>query len=183
MRRLLVAAILAVTVIGVAWAAEKFEDADLKISIEAPADYVKSDDPLEEDDFIGTPKVLFASPDIMNNGGLLLIHHMDIPDGDYEAWKSSLSDQLAMIFGDAYEVVEQKDVKLGDRDGMVLEFKCTGDGVKPDPDGNIEHRVRWRFIRDGDSKLVGLIYGAQEASWETLKPKITASEKSLKAID
>ena len=182
MNRLLAAGVLVLTALGVAWA-ENFVDEDLRIGFVAPKEFVRSQDPLEPSDALGQPKALFLSPDAAETGGMLVVHHMDIPGGDYDNFKGLFADQLAGVFGEAYQVVEQKDVKLGDREGFVLEFKCNGDGLRPKPDGDIPHRVRWRFIRDGDSKLIGLIYTARESAWETMKPKFTASERTLKTVE
>ena len=184
MKRLLAVIILVLSALGVAWAAEKFEDADLKISIEAPEGFIRTGEPLDDNDFLGKPKALFLSPDAAETAGAMLIHHMDIPGGiDYDTFKQVWPKQLKGAFGDTFEIVEQKDLKLGDREGFVLEFTAPGDGTKPDPNGDIPHHIRWRFIRDGDSKLVGLLFGAREEAWESFKAKYEASEKTLKATE
>ena len=183
MKRLLAVAILAVTAVGVAWAAEKFEDADLKISVEAPEGFIKPDKQLDDNDFLGKPKAFFVSPDVAETGGILLIHHKDLGDATYEMFKMTLADGLKAYYGEGFEVVMQEDLKLGDREGFALEYRYNGDKTQPKPDGDIRHHIRWRFIRHGDSKLIGLIYTARESAWETMKPKFTASEKTLKTVE
>ena len=183
MKRLLAAAILAATALGVAWAAEKFEDADLKLSVEPPQDFIKSDTPLNDNDFLGKPKALYVSPDLAETAGVLLIHHMDLGDATYEAFKMTLADRLKGYYGEAFEVVKQEDFKLGDREGFVFEYKCNGDGTQPKPDGDIPHHIRWRLVREGERKLAGFIYGSRESAWEKLSVKYAASEKTLKSLE
>ena len=184
MRRPVVIGALMVAVVGVAWAAAAYENADLKFRIEPPADFVKAATPEKKDGFLGEPLALYTSPKLAETAGMLLMHHMDIPGGaDYDTFKSGLADQLKQVFGDSFEVVEQKDVKIGDREGFSLDFKAPGDGAKPDPNGDIPHHVRWILLRDGDSKLIGLLYAARESAWEGLNAKFKASAKSLKALE
>ena len=184
MKRLAAVGGLMVAVVGVAWAAAAYENADLKIRVEPPADFVKAENPGEDDEFIGKPLGVYLSPDAAETAGAFLIHHMNIPAGaDYDTFKSTWPDQLKQAFGDTYKLLEQKDVKVGDRVGFLMEFKAPGDGTKPDPNGNIPHHLRWIFLKDGDSKLIGLLYASRDEAWSAFKAKFAASEKTLKALN
>ncbi len=178
----LLALVFAATGVAFAAAAEKFSDKSLGIEVTAPEGFMKAPDTPAKDDFIGQPKALFFAPNVTETGGILLIHHMDLPGGvDYDTFKKAFVEQLGMAFGDSFKLLKQTDLTVEKLSGMVLEFECPGDGGKPAPGGTIPHHVRWVFIREGEKKLVGMIYAARQAAWKDLDGKFTASEKSLKA--
>lgn len=165
-------------------AAEKFEDKKLGIAVMAPEGFTAVADIGKQEEFLGETKALYASPDVDSTAGILLIHHMDIPGGaDYATLKGALSDQLKMAFGDKYRLIVQEDLKVEKLTGFVLEFECPGDGTKPRPGGNVLHHVRWYLIREGDAKLVGLIYTSRDSGWKPLDPKFVASAKTLKRVE
>ena len=58
-------------------------------------------------------------------------------------------------------------------------YESGADAYRP-PGGNVPHHVRWYLIKDGDKKLVGLLYAAREAAWKHVEAKFTASANSLK---
>lgn len=180
--KMLPAFIAAATLLATAvFAAEKLEAKDLKLSLQAPETFVASPELPEKDAFIGVAKGLYFSPEIQKNGAACLVHHMDIPAGaDYATIKSALEPQLAQVFGQGYKLVKQEDLKLEGFTGFSLEFVCPGDGTKPLPGGATPHHVRWHFLKDGETKLVGILYGAQDAAWKDLEPKYAASFKTLK---
>ena len=181
---MLLTGLLVFAALSAAWAAEKYENADLKITLEAPEGFVKVDEMPKDDDFIGKIVAVYASPDFENDGASLVIHHMDIPGGvDYDTFKGALAEQLKQVFGDSFELVKQEDIKLAGREGFVLNFKSPGDGKMPTPDGKIPHHIGWVLLKDGDSKLIGLIYGSRESAWEGTLPKFKASAKTAKAIE
>lgn len=181
MKPLLLAGALSALCITAAFAAEKLEDKALQFSIEAPETYVAAPQLPEKDNFIGTTKGLYLSPDVQKNGGALLVHHLDIPAGaDYATFKSVIEPQLAQVFGNGYKLIKQEDVKAEGFTGFTLEFVCPGDGAKPAPGGTTPHHVRWHFVKDGETRLIGFLYGAQDAAWKDLEPRYAASFKTLK---
>jgi len=178
----LLTGLLLVLAAGAALAAEKFEDKQLGISVTAPEGFGAAADLGKRDDFIGEPKALFASPDAQNNAAILLIHHMEIPGGaDYATFKGAFADQLKTIFMDGFKLLKQEDLKVDKLTGFMLDFECPGDGTKPQPGGSTPHHVRWYLVREGDKKLVGLIYTGREAAWKDISPKFEASAKTLKS--
>lgn len=180
-KRLLFAGALTTLLISAAFAAEKLEDKAIKVALDAPETFIKSPELPAKDNFIGESKGLFVSPDFAKNGAAVLVHYMDIPAGaDYTLFKSAIEPQLATVFGNGYKLVKQEDVKTEGFTGFSLEFTCPGDGTKPVPGGTTPHHVRWYFLKDTDTKVVGILYGGQEASWKDLDPKYAASFKSLK---
>ncbi|MCC2671022.1 MAG: hypothetical protein K0Q72_3493 [Armatimonadetes bacterium] len=182
--RLLIAGLLAATLAVGAWAAEKFEDTGLKVKADAPEGFVKLPELPAKDNFIGEAKGLYLSPDAATNGGAMLVHLMEIPGGaDYAAFKGAIAPQLEVVFGNGYKVVKQEDVEVGKLAGFVLEFTCPGDGTKPVPGGSIPHHLRWFFFKEGTGKLIGVLYGARDASWQELSAKFVASEKTLKRVE
>jgi hypothetical protein len=175
---------LLLALVGAASAAEKVEDKSIRLSVDAPEGFLKAPELPKKDDFIGEAKGLFLSPDFATNGGAMLVHHMTLPGGlDFNGFKTALEPRLAMAFGNGYKLVKQEDVEAGKFAGFVLEFSCPGDGTKPDPTGSIPHHVRWYFFKDGDAKVIGMLYGARDASWKDLEPKYAASFKTLKQTD
>ncbi|MGV3724389.1 MAG: hypothetical protein ACO1SX_26125 [Actinomycetota bacterium] len=182
--RLLIAGLLAASLAVGVRAAEKFEDKAIKVSAEAPEGFVKLNEVPPPDDFIGESKALYLSPEVASNGGAMLIHHLTIPAGaDYAAFKGALPTQFATIFGNGYKLIKQEDVQAGKLSGFVLEFSCPGDGSKPVPGGAVPHHLRWFFFKDGDARLIGVLYGARDANWADLSAKYVASEKTLKRIE
>jgi hypothetical protein len=182
--RLLIAGLLAASLAVGAWAAEKFEDQSIKVSADAPEGFVKLGELPPKDNFIGEAKGLYLSPDVANNGGAMLVHHMEIPAGaDYAAFKGAIAPQLELVFGNGYKLVKQEDVEIGKLSGFVLEFACPGDGTKPVPGGSIPHHLRWYFFKDSPTKLIGVLYGARDSAWKELSDKYVASEKTLKRVE
>lgn len=182
--RLLIASLLAATLAVGVMAAEKFEDKTIKVSADAPEGFVKLAEVPPADNFLGESKALYLSPEVAANGGAMLIHHLTIPAGaDYAAFKVALPTQFATIFGDGYKLIKQEDVTVGKLAGFVLEFSCPGDGTKPLPGGTVPHHLRWFFFKDGDAKLIGVLYGARDASWAELSKGYVVSEKTLKRIE
>jgi hypothetical protein len=183
-KKLMLAGALSALFVTAAFAAEKLEDKSLKLSLQAPETFIASPQLPEKDNFIGTAKGLYLSPDVQKTGGALLVHHMDLPGGaDYPTVKAALEPQLAQVFGTGYRLVKQEDIKLDGFTGFTLEFICPGDGTKPMPGGTTPHHIRWYFLKDGDAKLVGILYGAQDAAWKDLEPKYAASFKTLKRTE
>lgn len=181
MRKLLLAGVLLVSLAGVARAAEKLEDKSVHVSLEAPEGFIKAPELPKKDSFIGEPKGLYLSPEVTSNGGALLVHHTAVPGGlDYDQFKNAFADFLGKTFASGFKVVKQEDTQVGKFSGFMLEFVCPGDGGKPDPNGTIPHHIRWYFFKDGADKLVGVLYGARDATWNDLEPKYAASFKTLK---
>lgn len=182
--KLLVASLLAATLAVSAWAAEKFEDKSIRVAAETPEGFVKLDQVPAKDNFIGEAKALYLSPEAATNAGAMLVHHMELPGGvDYATFKGALATQLGTVFGAGYKLVKQEDTEMGKLSGFVLEFTCPGDGTKPAPGGTIPHHLRWYFFKDGDAKLIGVLYGARDAAWKDLDAKFAASAKTLKRTE
>jgi hypothetical protein len=181
MRKLLLAGAITTLLISAAFAAEKLEDKGIKVALDAPETYIKAPELPAKDNFIGEAKGLFLSPDFAKNGGAVLVHYMDLPGGaDYTLFKAAIEPQLATVFGQGYKLVKQEDVKTDGFTGFSLEFVCPGDGQKPTPGGNTPHHVRWYFLKDTDTKVVGILYGGRDEAWKDLDEKYAASFKTLK---
>ena len=144
------------------------------------AGFAAAPNPGKKDDFLGEPKAVFVAADSDSTAGALLIHEMPIPAGlDYTTLKSALGEFLKGAFGDSDKLVKQEDLKVDGLTGFLLEFECASDGKKPTPGGSDKHHVRWYLIREGDSKLAGLLYGSRQAAWKDLDAKFSDSAKSL----
>jgi hypothetical protein len=166
--------------VGTAGAAEKFENKTVGIALELPAGFV-SVEQKPENSPLGDILGLYAAPDAAETGSGLLIHVLEIPGGDYDTFKGGLPDLLKGVFQEKFKLVKQEDTKFEKMTGFMLDFECPGDGSKPQPGGSIPHHVRWYLIREGDKKLVGLIYTGREAAWKDVSPKFDASAKTLKS--
>jgi hypothetical protein len=183
MKRLLAAFALLAAAAGTARAAEQFENKQLGIALAAPEGFVAAPDPGKRDDFLGEPKALYVPPDVEKTAAGLLVHHMDLPGGiDYPTFKTALAEFLKGAFGTSFKLVKQEDLKVDGLTGFMLEFECAGDGKKPLPGGSEQHHARWYLVRQGDAKLVGLLYTSREPAWKDIDPKVAASARSLKAI-
>ena len=179
-KKLLLATVQLTTLVGVARAAEKFEASALHITAETPDGCVKAPELPKADGFIGDAKGLYVSPDIATNGAAMLVHSMPVPAGlDYAGFKSNFANLLGQFLPTS-KVIKQEDVKVGKLDGFSLEFTCPGDGGKPDPNGTIPHHIRWYFFKDGEAKMIGVLYGSRDAAWKDLDSKYQASFKTLK---
>jgi hypothetical protein len=184
MRAVWLAGIIAGMLVTAAWAAEKLEDKSIHLSMDAPEAFIKSPELPKADAFIGTAKGLFLSPQVADNGAALLVHHMELPAGaDYATFKGIIAAQLGQVFGAGFKLVKQEDVTADKFSGFLLEFTCAGDGTKPDPNGTIPHHIRWHFLKDGDAKLIGVLYGARDANWNEMEPKYATSFKTLKRVE
>lgn len=183
MKRVLGIGALLVALAGAAWAAEKFEDKTLGLRVEAPEGYTKAENPKLPEE-VGEVKAFYVDPNAGTNAGSLLIHHMDLPDGaDYSAFKTSFGDQVGTFFGNGFKLVKQEDTDVPKLTGFMLEFECPGDDREAKPGGNIQHHIRWYFFRDGEKKLVGVVYHSLDLHWKALEPKFAASFKTLKKAE
>jgi hypothetical protein len=158
-RNLLLMGALVASLGGSARAADRFSDADLHLSADPPDGFVKAPE-LPKDQFLGTPKALWISPDLASNGGAWLVHDMPIPGGlDYAAFKTGFGAILESLVL-KLKIVKQEDVTVGKLTGFSLEITAPGDGTKIDPNGTIPHHVRWYFLKKDDNNVIGILYGA-----------------------
>jgi hypothetical protein len=181
MRQIKIMVAFVAAIVSTACAAERFEDPQLKVEVEAPEGFSRSEGTPPADPFVGEFKAAFASPEVGTTAGALLIHHMPLPNGiDYPTFKGTLATRLGTMFGDRFRLLRQQDVEVGKIQGFVLEFQCPGDGRKPEVNGSIPHQIRWYLFQGSDGKLIGLIYSARQESWKDLDTKFAASFKTLK---
>lgn len=183
MKRLLLAGVFLTTLVAGVSAAEKFEAKSVHLAAEAPDGFIKPAELPKADEFIGEAKAIFVSTDAANNAGTMLVHHMTNQAGDFNGFKQAFEPLIEKAFSNGFKLIKQEDVKVGKLDGFELEFACPGDGTKPDPNGNIPHHIRWYFFKDGDAKVIGVVYGAREAAWKDLDPKFAASFKTFKYVE
>jgi hypothetical protein len=164
--------------------AAKFEDKDLKLSIEAPAGFTKQAETPQISDRLGEHKAIYVDTQEPKRVAFMLVHHMELPEGaDYAIFKQQLPDVLKEYLGNSLKLNRQEDTEVGKFSGFMVDFEGPGDGKLPTADGTFRHHVRWYLLRDGDKKLVGLIYHSLEDAWKDLEPKVQASIKSAKKTD
>lgn len=167
-----------------ALAANTFKDDTLKVQVEAPADFAKSTRDVQLPEALGTVKGAFDHNNAERTGGQFILHHMEIPAGaDYSGFKTSLPERVNEFLNGKAKVVRQEDVEVGKLKGFLLEFEAPGDGKLPSPDGTIAHHVRWYLLRDGEDKLLGLVYHSREEAWKDLDPQFAASLKTFKRVE
>lgn len=172
-------AVLAMLLGSAALAAEKFEDPEIKISIQAPEGFTALETKPELPPQLGPIKAVLADKTNPKKAAFLLVHHLPL-DGGYEDFKQQIPQVLAERLGTTFKLSRQEDTKVGAFSGFLLEFEAPGDGKLPVDGGTYRHHVRWYLLRDGESKLLGLIYHSLEDDWKELEPKYAASVKSLK---
>jgi hypothetical protein len=175
-------AVLATLIGSAALAAEKFEDPQIKLSIQAPEGFTPPEAKPELPPQLGEIKAVFADKTDPKKSAFLLIHHMTL-DGGYEDFKQQIPQVLSERLGTTYKLSRQEDTQVGKYSGFLLEFEAPGDGRLPVDGGTFRHHVRWYLLRDGEDKLVGLIYHSLEDAWKELEPKYAASLKTLKKTE
>ena len=184
MKRWLVMGLAILLVAAGAWGAEKFEDKALGIALEAPEGFEALADRPELPSALGEVKAIFGHKERAGTAGLLFVHHMEIPDGEaYDAFKTQIGERLQGLYGVDFKVVKQEDIEVAGRKGFVLEFQVPGNGMLPEPNGNVQHHVRWHLLRDGETRLIGIAFHSRESAWKDLAPKFDASYKTLKKAD
>ena len=175
----LLAGALTVSLAASAWAADRFSDTKLHISVDPPAGFLRAPE-VPKDNFLGDVKALWASPDFPTNGAASLLHDMPIPGGlDYNGFKTNFGDILHNQ-SPKLMVVKQADVTVGKLSGFSLEITGPGDGTKIDPEGTIPHHVRWYFLKKDDHNVIGILYSARDSAWKEIDPKFVEAFKSLK---
>jgi len=183
MRRLAIITVLLAVAATAAFGAEKFEDKELKLAIEAPAGFTKVDMAPSLPPELGTTRVAFMDTQNQAKAAFLMIHHMDCPPGvTFVDFKQGLPDLLAGRLGNTYKLLRQEDVDAGKFTGTMLDFEAPGDGKLPG-EGNFRHHVRWYLLRDGEDKIIGLVYHSLEDAWKEVEPKFAVSVKTLKKTE
>lgn len=182
MRKAILLAALLVLAAAQFCMAASFQDPALKVEVQAPAGFEKIETlpPLPE--VLGEVKTAFHHQEYEKTSGQLLIHHMMLPDGAaYEDFKAGLAGQVDEFLGGQAKIARQEDVTVGKLSGFLIEFEGPGNGKLPEAGGTIPHHVRWYLLKDGNGKLLGLVYHSRQDAWKELEPKFTASVKSFKS--
>lgn len=184
MKQWWMAALLVSLTAGLAQAAERFQDKDLGVKLEAPDGFTAPDQRPPFPEGIGTVKALFGDLQHPQRAAFLMVHRMELPEGvEAKAFQPVLEEVLKERLGPTLKFLNQQTIKAGNREGFLLDFEAPGNGKLPEADGTIRHHVRWYLLQDGPNHFIGVVYHSVEDAWKELAPKYEASFKSLMAAD
>jgi hypothetical protein len=182
MKQWLIAVLMVSLTAGLAQAAERFQDQELGVKLEVPEGFTAPDQRPPFPEGIGTVKALFGDLQHPQRAAFLMVHRMELPDGvEAKAFEQALEGALKEQLGPTVKVLNQQTIKVGNREGFLLDFEAPGNGKLPEANGTIRHHVRWYLLEDGPKHFIGVVYHSVEDVWKELEPKYEASFKSLMA--
>lgn len=181
MRKLAMMGVLLALTTGMARAATlSFQDKELGIKLQAPDGFTKPDALPPFPEGLGPVKVLYADQEHPKHAAFTLIHRMELPAGtEFKNLQPGLEALLKEQFGASLKFLSQQEVKVGQREGFLLDFEAPGNGQMPEANGTIRHHVRWYVLKDDGTHVIGIVYHSVEDAWKELEPKYTASFKSV----
>jgi hypothetical protein len=180
MKRLaMVGALIALTA-GIAHAAVSFQDKELGIKLDVPEGFTKPDQlpPFPEE--LGPVKAVYGDLEHPQRAAFTLVHRMELPAGvEFNKLQPALEAMLKESLGTGFKILSQQEVKVGKREGFLLDFEAMGNGRLPEANGTIKHHVRWYLLKDDANHVIGVVYHSVDDAWKELEPKYSASFKTL----
>lgn len=164
--------------------AERFQDKELGLKLEIPEGFTAPEQRPPFPEGLGPVKGLYGDLQHPQRAAFLLVHRMELPEGvDAKGLQQGLEGTLKEQLGPTLKILNGQSVKVGSREGFVLDFEAPGNGRLPEANGTIRHHVRWYLLQDGPTHFVGVVYHSVEDAWKELEPKYAASFKSLMAAE
>lgn len=180
MKKWLMVVLLLSLTTGLARAAERFQDQELGLKLEAPEGFTAPDQKPSLPEQLGAVKAIYGDLQHPQRAAFVLIHRMELPAGlDAKGLQQGLETTLKEQLGPSFKILNQQEVKVGKRNGFLLDFEAPGNGRLPEANGTIRHHVRWYLLHDGPEHVIGVVYHSVEDAWKELEPKYTASFKSV----
>jgi len=157
-----------------------YVDRELGIRIQAPPGYAPMRDSPKTDDVLGEVRAAFQGAQAATTGEVMVVHRMPIPfEGGFDLFRGRLAVYLAGIFDERFLLDQQVHLEAAGKRGFMIDFECSGDGIRPEPGGEVRHHVRWLFLPGADGRLTGVMFSARQSAWPRIAAGIDASIRTL----